>query len=115
MKGVMVVTSDPSSVTAVQKEGKQGFQRQIYSKTSSQAVVKRAFVRNGPPRAVSVGIPGGINFCFDAESCMVAFGWFGPFLDIGPDWGRNAGQRGGGSVLVLGNVLIPGRPCFQYA
>ena len=112
MKGIMVVTSDPSSVTDVQVEEKKLSNDAFVLKPHHKSLVKRAFVQDGPPRAISVGIPGGINFCFDAESCMVAFGWFGPFLDIGPDWGRNAGQRGGGSVNVLGERFQSGQIMF---
>jgi plastocyanin len=112
MKGVMVVTSDPSSVTNAEKDEKKASNDKFILKPHHKPIVKRAFVRNGPPRAISVGIPGGINYCFDADSCMVTFGWFGPFLDIGPDWGRNAGQRGGGSVLVLGERFDSGQTTF---
>ncbi|MBT5927335.1 MAG: hypothetical protein HOH33_12015 [Verrucomicrobia bacterium] len=112
MKGVMVVTDDPSSVVASLTETNEKSNDDFVLHPHHKPIVKRAFVKDGPPRSVNVGIPGGINFCFDAESCIVAFGWFGPFLDIGPDWGRNVSQRGGGLVQVLGERFESGQSIF---
>ena len=72
------------------------------------ALVKRAFVENGPARAVLVGLPGGINYCFDATTCSLRFGWFGRFLDVGPDWGSHPGHRGGKPVKTLGERFSVG-------
>ena len=113
MKGIMLVKANPEPdklvVKAVDKsEEGSAFVLQPHH----HPIIKRAFVENGPPRSVMVGFPGGINFCFDAESCFVSFGWFGPFLDIGPDWGRNANQRGGGPVKVLGERFTTGAGRF---
>ena len=61
----------------------------------------RAFVDGGPARSISVGLPGGINYLFDPETCAVRFGWTGMFLDVGPDRGRGV-DRGGGWCKILG-------------
>ncbi len=112
MKGIMVVTPDPSTISDSKESTTKESNDKFILRPHHKPIVKRAFVKDGPPRAINVGIPGGINYCFDAESCVVAFGWFGSFLDIGPDWGRHAGQRGGGSVPVLGERFRSGQTMF---
>ncbi len=81
-------------------------------KVTDAPLVIRAFVENGPPRAISVGLPGGTNYCFDPETGGVAFAWTGDFLDIGPDRGRNEGERGGGWCRVLGQRYSVGATGF---
>lgn len=112
MKGKMIVTDDPGSVEIAKPDTDQSQKKDFVLHPHHKPIVKRAFVQDGPPRAINVGIPGGINYCFDAETCTVAFGWFGPFLDIGPDWGRNANERGGRPVRVLGERFDAGQPMF---
>jgi plastocyanin len=112
MKGNMVVTDDPDSVKIDKSEEDETLGNNFVLHPHHKPIVKRAFVQDGPPRGINVGIPGGINYCFDAESCTVAFAWFGPFLDIGPDWGRNANERGGRPVRVLGERFDAGQPVF---
>ncbi len=63
-----------------------------------EAIVQRAFLEDGPERAIAVGLPRGVSACFDAERCCVAFAWRGGFLDVGPD--RVA--RGGQACRVVG-------------
>ncbi len=75
-------------------------------------LVIRAFLADGPPRAISVGLPGGTSYCFDPETGGVAFGWTGDFLDIGPDVGRTEGDRGGGWCRVLGTRFSVGATAF---
>jgi azurin len=79
---------------------------------SEKALVVRAFVDGGPPRAISVGLPGRVNYCFDADSSAVVFGWSGDFLDVGPDRGRNEGDRGGGWCKILGEKFSVGFTAF---
>ncbi|MDA7618759.1 MAG: plastocyanin/azurin family copper-binding protein [Verrucomicrobiota bacterium] len=112
MKGMMVVTSNPQDIIPANKEAASSNHGDFELRPHHKPLVKRAFVEDGPARAINVGMPGGINFCFDAESCAVAFGWFGPFLDIGPDWGRNVNERGGRPVKVLGERFDAGQSIF---
>ena len=53
-------------------------------------------------RAINVGIPGGLNFTFDAVSCQLKYAWKGAFLDAGPAWNGRGGNpvRAGGETLV---------------
>jgi hypothetical protein len=47
---------------------------------------------------ISVGLPGMINYTFDAEHVVFRAAWQGGFLDMAGDWG----DRGGNPVKVLG-------------
>ena len=104
MKGVMRVTANPEAPKLVQVEdnAKKSGQKQLHLHVNDKPLVKRAYVEGGPGRSILVGLPGGINYCFDAETCCVRFGWFGMFLDVGPDWGASPGARGGKPVKTLG-------------
>jgi len=53
-------------------------------------------------RAINVGIPGGLNFTFDAVSCQLKYAWKGAFLDAGPAWNG----RGGNPVRAAGQQLV---------
>lgn len=79
---------------------------------ADKPLVIRAFVAGGPARSISVGLPGGINYCFDAGQGQVAFGWAGGFLDVGPDRGRNENDRGGGWCKILGERFEVGTNGF---
>lgn len=105
MKGIMHVTKTPPAAKIVQadREAQHQESTRFHLHPTTHPMVKRAFVENGPARSVMVGFPGGINYCFDADSCAVVFGWFGMFLDVGPDWGYNENHRGGQPVKTLGN------------
>jgi len=61
-------------------------------------VVMRVHVEGAAARTIAVGMPGGMNYCFDAGQCCVQFGWAGAFLDVGPD--RDG--RGGRPCKTLG-------------
>ncbi len=60
--------------------------------------VLRVHVEGATARSIAVGLPGGTNYCFDADRCSVQFGWAGAFLDVGPD--REG--RGGRPCKTLG-------------
>ncbi|HEY7114995.1 MAG TPA: c-type cytochrome [Tepidisphaeraceae bacterium] len=47
---------------------------------------------------ISVGLPGMVNYTFDAQRVMFRQAWQGGFLDMGGDWN----DRGGNPVRVLG-------------
>jgi cbb3-type cytochrome oxidase cytochrome c subunit len=53
-------------------------------------------------RAINVGLPGGSNFTFDAETCSLRFAWQGAFIDAGPAWNG----RGGNPVTANGHSLF---------
>ena len=80
-----------------------------------EPLVIRAFVDGGPARSISVGLPGGINYLFDAGACHVRFGWTGMFLDVGPNVGVKAGDRGGGWCRILGEKFELGDSGFPIS
>ena len=49
------------------------------------------------PNSIAVGLPGGQNFAFDAEKCIMTAAWKGAFLEIGADL-----QYGGKGSKPLG-------------
>ncbi|MCM8534513.1 MAG: hypothetical protein NE334_01110 [Lentisphaeraceae bacterium] len=51
------------------------------------------------PNSIAVGLPGGQNFAFDAEKCILTVAWKGAFLDIGEDL-----QFGGSGSKPLGKI-----------
>ena len=71
-------------------------------------VVMRVHVEGATARTIAVGLPHGINYCFDADACSVQFGWGGAFLDVGPD--RDG--RGGRPCKVLGQRFAVGNVGF---
>ena len=103
MKGVMRVTDNPTAPELVKSSVDKKGRKQLHLHVNDKPLVKRAYVDGGPGRSILVGLPGGFNYCFDAETCCVRFGWFGMFLDVGPDWGDHPGHRGGKPVKTLGD------------
>lgn len=78
-----------------------------------QPIILRSFVKDGPARAINVGLPGNNHFCFDAELPRVVFAWSGDFLDIGPDRGYGKG-RGGKHAIPLGKKYKVGDSGFPF-
>jgi cytochrome c2 len=58
----------------------------------------RTFLPDAGARAIAVGFPGGISTAFDANTCRLAYGWSGTFLDVAPTWAN----RGGAPARPLG-------------
>ncbi len=63
-----------------------------------EPVVFRTFIADSSTRSIAVGLPGGVNYVFDAEQCRVRFAWSGEFLDVRSVWTG----RGGGQAKALG-------------
>jgi len=75
--------------------------QQFQLEPEEQPLVVRAGLPDSSSRSIAVGLIGGVNCCFDAQSCQVRYGWNGDFLDIGPERGYGR-QRGGGTAKPLG-------------
>ncbi|NBV21669.1 MAG: hypothetical protein EBS05_07075 [Proteobacteria bacterium] len=73
-----------------------------------EPVLMRTFIADSNTRSIAVGLPGGVNYVFDAELCRVRYAWSGEFLDVSPLWTG----RGGGQSKILGKkfVTIPAQP-----
>lgn len=63
-----------------------------------EPVVFRTFIADSSTRSIAVGLPGGVNYVFDAEQCRVRFAWSGEFLDVAKVWTG----RGGGPAAAIG-------------
>lgn len=55
-------------------------------RVTDRPLVQRGFLPNASPRSIAVGMPGGISYCFDTESCCLRYAWSGGFLDMKPNW-----------------------------
>ncbi|MEN9573541.1 MAG: hypothetical protein RL514_1396 [Verrucomicrobiota bacterium] len=73
-----------------------------------EPIVFRTFIADSSTRSIAVGLPGGVNYVFDAEQCRVRYAWSGEFLDVAPVWTG----RGGGPAKVLGKkfLTLPTQP-----
>ena len=114
MKGIMrvsKVSAPPVKAAAEKDDAKAKFHLHVMD----EPVVVRAFVDGGPARSISVGLPVGINYLFDAEACYVCLGWTGMFLDVGPNVGVNAGDRGGSWCKILGDKFELGDSGFPLS
>ncbi len=111
MKGKMRVskTATDAVVKAEAKKDDKGATFHVH--VLDEPKVIRAFVDGGPARSISVGLPGGINYLFDAGQCYVRFGWQGMFLDVGP----NVSDRGGGWCRILGDKFELGDSGFPIS
>jgi hypothetical protein len=99
-------------------------------------VVLRTYLPDASPAAIAVGLPGGISYCFDAETCALRYAWSGDFLDMTPAWNGRGGlpalpggrrfytapegfpfRFGGRSAerpRFRGYAIVGGRPEFRY-
>ncbi len=111
MKGMMRVSKADGPVLVAAKPAKEDAGSSLHVHVMDEPKVIRAFVEGGPPRSISVGLPGGINYLFDADQSYVRFGWFGMFLDVGP----NVLSRGGGWCQILGEKFELGDSGFPIS
>jgi azurin len=94
------------------------FQPVVFDK----AKVVRVRLPDASPRSMAVGLPGGVNFCFDAGSCSVRYAWIGGFVDVAPERGNGTGRGGAvcrplGSLFGKSSPLAPveeGSPEFRF-
>lgn len=115
MKGIMRVTQAGEAKTVAATTTEEPASNHFHVHVMDEPKVIRAFVDGGPARSISVGLPGGLNYLFDAGECYVRFGWFGMFLDVGPNVGRNEGDRGGGWCRILGDKFELGDSGFPIS
>lgn len=77
-------------------EGLQGQPNGFLLMPSSQPVHTRTYIRlpNGREllRAICVGLPNGVSYCFDAETRQLVYVWVGGFLDMAPHWQNQSGM-----------------------
>jgi azurin len=115
MKGVMQVDKAAAKLTTKAAKPVDAGNAKFHVHVMDEPVVIRSFIDGGPARSIAVGLPGGINYLFDAEACYVRFGWTGMFLDVGPNVGVNEGDRGGGWSRILGEKFELGDSGFPIS
>ena len=98
MVGTLAVASNTKAALTRLNKAKPSVRAQWPLLVTNKPILQRAFVQDSPARSISVGLPGGVNYLFDAETCTVMYGWAGDFLDVGPD--RKG--RGGRHCKILG-------------
>ena len=95
MRGVMKVSEDPDKAIAQVKKivAENTTPRNGILEVGDEPRVVRVHVKDvDSGRSIAVGLPGGVNYLFDAEKLMVRFGWTGGFLNVAPD--RKGPRRG---------------------
>jgi mono/diheme cytochrome c family protein len=82
----------------------------IELEVGDEAVLLRRTAPHTGKRAISVGLPGGVNFTFDAERLALNQLWRGRFVDAAPVWT----SQGSGEVRLLGDgrQQLPAGPVF---
>ena len=110
---------------------------QFILKPKGQPLVNRVYIRLPDKRellrAICVGLPNGMSYCFDAETCQLVYVWTGGYLDMAPHWenqsgfptppvgesfhlaGKSEGLRiGKTSPVYRGYQLVDGIPQFEF-
>ena len=111
MRGVMKVSEDPDKAIAQVNKivAENTTPRNGILEVGNEPRVVRVHVKDvDSGRSIAVGLPGGVNYLFDAEKLMVRFGWTGGFLNVAPD--RKG--RGGGTCRILGDKFEVGATAF---
>jgi mono/diheme cytochrome c family protein len=70
--------------------------------TPERAAIYRNFIAGTTPRAIGIGLPGGVNFAYSADHLAPELLWTGKFMDGGRHWTN----RGQGAEPPAGDRLI---------
>ena len=111
MRGIMKVSENPEQAIAevAKTVAENTTPRNGILEVGDEPRVVRVHVKDvDSGRSIAVGLPGGVNYLFDAEKLMVRFGWTGGFLNVAPD--RKG--RGGGACRILGEKFEVGATEF---
>ena len=107
MRGIMKVVDDPNAVDLSQTKtvSTSTTPRNGVIEVGAEPRVIRVHVAGiDSGRSIAVGLPGGVNYLFDAEKLMVRTGWTGGFINVM----RDRRGRGGGLCAILGEKFDPG-------
>jgi hypothetical protein len=70
--------------------------------TNAEILIERTFLPFGAaPSSFAIGLPGGVNFCFDPVRGGVSYAWTGGFIDVAPV------RPGMGKRLTAAGLLGP--------
>jgi hypothetical protein len=79
-------------------------------RVTDRPVLQRGFLPDSSPRSIAVGLPGGLSYCFDAESCRLRYAWSGGFLNMKPTWherGAAPPKLSGEKFFIAPDTFIP--------
>src|SRR5687767_8376157 len=48
--------------------------------------IARTIMEGAAPSSFAIGLPGGVNFCFDPVRAGISYAWTGGFVDLTPAW-----------------------------
>ncbi len=72
------------------------------ARARAEVQIERIFLPHGAsPSSFAIGLPGGINFCFDPVRGAVSYVWTGGFLDLTP------ARPGAGKFIAATKLLGP--------
>ncbi len=64
--------------------------KQFILKPTTSPMIHRIYLRLPDDRelvrAICVGLPNGVSYCFDADTCQLVYVWTGGYLDMTPHW-----------------------------
>jgi plastocyanin len=107
MRGIMKVVDDPNAIDFSQTKtvSASTTPRNGVIEVGTEPRVIRVHVAGiDSGRSIAVGLPGGVNYLFDAEKLMVRTGWTGAFINVT----RDRRGRGGGLCTILGEKFEAG-------
>lgn len=110
---------------------------QFVLKPKDHPLVNRVYIRLPDKRellrAICVGLPNGVSYCFDAETCQLVYVWTDGYLDMAPHWKNQSGfptpaigksfylpkpseglQIGSHKPAYRGYQLVDGIPQFEF-
>ncbi|MFT6792750.1 MAG: hypothetical protein ACJAR1_000735 [Rubritalea sp.] len=68
---------------------------QFILQPKDRPLVNRVYIRLPDKRellrAICVGLPSGVSYCFDAETCQLVYVWTEGYLDMAPHWKNQSG------------------------
>ena len=85
---------------AVFPEGLSRQQKELI--VGGEAILYRGKLWEAGFRGIAVGLPGGLNYAFDAQELRLALMWKGRFLDAGAHWS----SQGMGRIRPLGREVL---------
>ena len=67
----------------------------------AEVQIERGFLPDAAPSSFAIGLPGGVNFCFDPVRAGVSYAWSGDFIDL------SAMRPGAGKFIKPAKLLGP--------
>ena len=76
-----------------------GSNKNLHAWPHRRPLMYRIFMPDASPAAITVALPHGVSYCWDAGQCRLRYGWIGGFIDPMPVWKGN----GNGLAKIIGN------------